>query len=44
MVGRELVTFLYFGSVALSEGSRSSMVRVVCLAVLEGGPGCGFTT
>lgn len=36
--------FLLFGSVALSVGSRSSMVKVICLAVLEGGPGCGFTT
>lgn len=25
-------------------GSRSSMVKVICLAVLEGGPGCAFTT
>lgn len=34
VVSRELMMFLLFGSVALSVGNRSSMTKIICLAVV----------
>lgn len=42
VVGREVPTFLPFESASFSLGSRSGVVKVICLPVLGGVPSCVF--